>query len=103
MRCNSTVELRRINPGIEPPLFWCFNHAEKLKSNREIEKRAKVYSDSAKAQGMSNQDFCKEILEALGCRFVNRSKSEENQLRNVREILNKQNPLLEMNVEGVKN
>jgi hypothetical protein len=107
VRCNSTFEPRRINPGIDPSLFWCFNHAEKLRKKSdiasEIDKRSKIYSDSAKSQLMSNQEFCKELLEGMGCKFPERKKTEEEQVKHVHSILQKQNPLLAMNVEGVKN
>jgi hypothetical protein len=51
---------------------------------QEIDRRAKVYADGAKATGMTNYEFCKEILEGMGAKF----KPREGEGKPVGKILN---------------
>lgn len=58
--CGSTIGLTNVGTS-EQPIHWCEKHyqerAPKSEIQKEIDRRAKLFADTAKEQGMTNYEF----------------------------------------------
>jgi hypothetical protein len=89
--CGKTQGL--INIGTqELPTYWCENHYLERNlltpAQLECQRRANVLRESAKNCGMSNYDFCREVL-------IDNKTISDTHINKLKEILSKQNPLYE--------